>query len=150
MAAMKPTVHGPGRGETLALGGSSVTIKAGSGETGGTLYVGEVELEPGFPGPPPHVHDRLHDMFFVLDGVLTMRVGNEELEAPAGTFVCVPPGVVHTFSNPGSQRVRFLNFNTPGGWEGYVRALGAASAEGRQLTSAQMGEIASRYDFRAV
>ncbi len=64
--------------------------------------------------------------------------------------MCVPPGVVHTFSNPGPGRVRLLNFNTPGGWEGYMRDLGAAAADGRQLSSAQVGEIASRYDFRSV
>jgi mannose-6-phosphate isomerase-like protein (cupin superfamily) len=150
MPAMEATIHDPGRGENHVLGGSSVSVKAGSEQTGGSFYCGEVELEPGFPGPPPHIHERLHDMFYVLDGTLAMRVGHEELEAPAGTFVCVPPGVVHTFSNPGPARVRFLNFNTPGGWERYMRELGAAGGEGRQLTSAQVGEIASRYDFCAV
>jgi mannose-6-phosphate isomerase-like protein (cupin superfamily) len=109
-----------------------------------------VLLEPGYPGPPPHVHERLHDVFYVLEGTLAMRLGDERLEAPPGTFVCVPPGTVHTFSNPGAARVRFLNFNTPGGWERYMRDLAAAAAGGRQLSSAEIGEIASRHDFRAV
>jgi hypothetical protein len=41
--------------------------------------------------------------------------GDETRELGRGSFVCVPPGVVHTFSNPGEDRVRFLNFNTPPG-----------------------------------
>ena len=121
---MEASIHGPGHGEKHALGGSSVSVKAGSEQTAGSFYCGEVELEPGFPGPPPHVHDRLHDMFYVLEGALTMRVGDAELEAPAGTFVCVPPGVVHTFSNPGAARVRFLNFNTRRVGGLYARAGG--------------------------
>jgi hypothetical protein len=59
-----------------------------------------------------------------------MRLGDETTELPAGSFVCVPPGVVHTFSNPGEAPVRFLNFNTPAGWENYMRDLAAALAKG--------------------
>ena len=66
-----------------------------------------------------------------------------------GTFVCVPPGVAHTFANAGGASVRFLNFNTPAGWENYMRDLGEA-AKGGPLTSDVIGRIASRYDFDAV
>jgi uncharacterized cupin superfamily protein len=69
-------------------------------------------------------------MFYVLDGTLSMRLGEEAIELPAGGFVCVPSGVVHTFSNPGETAVRFLNFNTPAGWEHYMRDLGAAPPRG--------------------
>jgi len=147
---MDPIVLSRGQGERHAMGTSSVVIKAGGTETAGTFYCGEAEIQAGFPGPPVHVHERLFDMFFVLEGTLTMRLGDEDREIPAGSFVCVPPGLAHTFSNPGSAPVRFLNFNTPAGWEGYMRDLGAAVAEGRQLSSEEIGTIASRYDFRAI
>lgn len=88
-------------------------------------------------------------MFYVLEGTLTVRLGEDTRELGAGTFVCVPPGVVHTFRNEGEQPVRFLNFNTPAGWENYMRDLAAAAKEG-PLDSATIGRIASRYDFRAV
>jgi quercetin dioxygenase-like cupin family protein len=140
------TVLGPGEGE-LVGGATAVTIKAGGEQTGGTLYLGEVVAEPGFPGPPPHFHDRLHDMFYVLEGTLTVRVGDETHEVAAGGFACVPPGVVHTFSNPTQAPVRFLNLNTPAGWEHYMRELGATLAKGG-ATQAEIGEIASRYDFK--
>src|SRR5215210_3595805 len=96
--AMEPTVHRPGEGERIG-GPTMVTIKATGAETNDSFYLGEAVVEPGFPGPPPHVHDRLYDMFYVLDGALTMRLGDETTELPSGSFVCVPPGVVHTFSN---------------------------------------------------
>jgi mannose-6-phosphate isomerase-like protein (cupin superfamily) len=145
---MEATVHPPGEGERIG-GPSTVTIKATGDETNGSFYLGEVVVEPGFAGPPPHVHERVHDMFYVLEGTLMMRLGDETTELPPGGFVCVPPGVVHTFSNPGQGPVRFLNFNTPAGWENYMRNLDAALAKGTP-TQEEIGEIASRYDFEVV
>ena len=145
---MEATVHLPGEGERIG-GPTTVTIKATGEETDDSFYLGEVVVEPGFPGPPPHFHERLHDMFYVLEGTLTVRLGDETSELPAGTFVCVPPGVVHTFSNPGKDPVRILNFNTPAGWENYMRDLGAALAKGTP-TQEEIGRIASRYDFQVV
>jgi mannose-6-phosphate isomerase-like protein (cupin superfamily) len=142
---MEATVHRPGEGETVG-GATTVTIKATGQETNGSFYLGESLIEPDFPGPPPHRHKRLHDMFYVLDGMLTIRVGDETLELEPGSFVCVPPGVVHTFSNRSGAAVRFLNFNTPAGWENYMRELGATLARGTP-TEQEIGEIASRYDF---
>ena len=102
---MKPVVHRPGEGERIG-GPTTVTIKATGDDTGGSFYLGEGVFEPGFSGPPPHVHERLHDMFYVLEGTLTMRLGDDTVELEEGSFVCVPPGVVHTFSNPGASKVR--------------------------------------------
>ncbi len=146
---MDATVRLPGEGERIG-GPNTVTIEATGEETSDSFHSGEAAVEPGFPGPPPHVHKRLHDMFYVLEGTLTMLLGADEVQAAAGTFVCVPPGVVHTFMNRSDDAVRFLNFNTPGGWERYMRDLAAAAAEGGELTPAKIGEIASRYDFRPV
>jgi mannose-6-phosphate isomerase-like protein (cupin superfamily) len=144
--AMKATVHRRGEGEQIG-GPTAVTIKATGDETDGSFYLGEGVFEPGFPGPPPHTHERLHDMFYVLEGTLTMRLGDETVELSEGSFVCVPPGVVHTFSNPGESPVRLLNFNTPAGWENYMRDLGAALAKGTP-SQEEIGQIASRYDFQ--
>lgn len=143
-------LHRPGEGEVHVMGPSTVAIKATSEHTAGGFFLSEATIAPGFPGPPPHVHERLHDMFYVLEGTLTLRLGDEETEAGPGTFACVPPGVVHTFSNRSKSPVRFLNLNTPGGWENYMRDLAVAAGEGRQLTPKEIGEIASRHDFRPV
>jgi mannose-6-phosphate isomerase-like protein (cupin superfamily) len=78
-----------------------------------------------------------------------MQVEDTVRELGPGGFACVPPGVVHTFSNPSGEPVRFLNFNTPGGFERYMRELAAAAADG-PLTRERIGEIASRHDFEAV
>ncbi|MDQ3934838.1 MAG: cupin domain-containing protein [Actinomycetota bacterium] len=93
---MSAVHHGPGEGEVHEMGPNRIVIKATSDETAGKFFLSESTVAPGFPGPPPHVHDELHDMFYVLEGELTMRLGDDEVTAGPGTFVCVPPGTVHT------------------------------------------------------
>jgi oxalate decarboxylase/phosphoglucose isomerase-like protein (cupin superfamily) len=85
-------------------------------------------------------------MFYVLEGTLTLRLGDRTVEAGPGTFACMPPGVVHTFRNDSDGPVRFLNFNTPAGWENYMRDL-AEAARSAPLTPEVMRGVASRYDF---
>jgi quercetin dioxygenase-like cupin family protein len=140
-------VHRQDEGERHRVGNSHILIKATGEDTGGSFFLSENTIEPGFAGPPPHTHDRLTDMFYVLEGVLTVRLDDETLKLGPGSFACVPPGVVHTFSNPSDATVRFLNFNTPSGWENYMRDLGEAGRSG-QLTPEAIGQIASRYDFK--
>jgi quercetin dioxygenase-like cupin family protein len=142
-------LHGPGEGELISAGPASLLLKATGEDTGGTFFLSESTIAPGFPGPPLHVHDTLHDAFYVLAGTLTIRIGDEEHEAGPGTFACAAPGTPHTFANRSDQPVRVLNFNTPSGFEHYMRELGQALAAG-PLTPEQIGAIASRHDFRAV
>jgi mannose-6-phosphate isomerase-like protein (cupin superfamily) len=137
-----------GEGEHIDVGPSHLTIKADSATTGGAVFLSETVLAPGFPGPPPHTHERLYDMFYVVEGVLSLQIGDDSVEAGPGAFACVPPGTVHTFANRSDRPVRFLNMNTPAGFEQYMRDLGAAFAGEATPTPDQIGRIASRYDFR--
>jgi quercetin dioxygenase-like cupin family protein len=139
----------PQEGEEIDTGFATVVIKGASDSSDCLLFLAETTVEPGFPGPPPHVHRELHDLFYVLEGTLTLRDGDESVEAEAGTFACFPPGAVHTFSNPSDSPVRFLNFNTPGGWEHYMRDL-AALADRGMPTPDEIGRIASHYDIQVV
>lgn len=144
---MAGIVHRPSEGEQVGGGPSSVTIKATADDTDGSFYLGEAVIAPGFPGPPPHTHEKLHDLFYVLEGTLTMLLDKEMVDLEPGSFVCVQPGTVHTFSNRSDAPVKFLNFNTPGGWENYMRDLEALLSTGT-ATPEEIGEIASRYDFK--
>ncbi|WP_354698069.1 hypothetical protein DSM112329_03733 [Paraconexibacter sp. AEG42_29] len=143
-------LYGPGDGEVLPMGPNTIVIKATAAATGGALFLSETTFAAGMPGPPPHVHETLTDMFYVLEGTLTVRLGDAEHVVGPGAFVCAPPGVVHTFRNDSDAPVRFLNFNTPGGFEDYIRELSAASAGSTPPDPAAIGAIAARYDVRVV
>jgi mannose-6-phosphate isomerase-like protein (cupin superfamily) len=139
-------VRGPGEGESI-LGGA-VVFKAEGGDGEGTISLSETTLPPGFPGPVPHVHERLLDSFYVLEGTLTVRLGDREVEAGAGSYSIVPPGNVHTFANRSDAPVRMLNLMAPGGFEQYLKDVAAATPPGELPDLAVMAQIASRYDFR--
>jgi len=139
-------VNGPGEGELLAVAGNEIVFKAGAAETDGQMGVLEYTAAPGFAGPPPHVHHRTVEVFYVLDGELTMLVGDETITASPGSCVVVPPDTRHTFSNAGSEPVRFLGVYTPAGFEQYFKDLAALLAGG-PLDPAAVAEVSARYDI---
>jgi quercetin dioxygenase-like cupin family protein len=81
---------------------------------------------PRSEGADLHVHRHHTDLFYVLDGELTARLGPEDeaVAANAGTLVRVPPLVVHGYRNASDADVRFLNLHAPGqAFAPYLRAL---------------------------
>lgn len=86
------------------------------------LAVTETVYGPGEHGPDPHVHHDHADTFVVMEGELTFSLRGEKLRAPAGTFVLVPPDVVHSFRNDGDGDARFFNLHVPSrGFGEYLR-----------------------------
>ena len=73
---------------------------------------------------PIHVHPSEDETFYVLEGALRFLLGEAWHEAPAGTVVYVPRGVVHGFHNGSGAPARVLCLNVPGGLhEGLFAAL---------------------------
>jgi hypothetical protein len=56
-------------------------------------------------------------------------IGDEWVEAAAGSFVLVPAGLTHDFENRGAVRAGVLNFSAPGGFEPSMPAISAWFAE---------------------
>jgi mannose-6-phosphate isomerase-like protein (cupin superfamily) len=123
---MNPVILQPGEGERIAAGASTAVMKATAETTGGAFSISEATFPAGMNGPPPHAHSYTTDTFYVLEGTLHMTVGDSEIDASAGSYILVPPGVVHTFANISGESVRFLNISAPGGLENYLRDLANA------------------------
>ena len=70
--------------------------------------------DPGTPAGPPrliaplHLHRKDDEAWYILEGTLRVRLGNEEVEARAGSGVLVPRGTPHTYWNPSSEPARYL------------------------------------------
>lgn len=62
---------------------------------------------------PPHIHHRDDEAWYVLEGTLCVKRGDEEVIANAGSGVFVPRGIAHTYWNPGPGPVRYLLCMTP-------------------------------------
>ena len=147
--ASEALVRGPDEGETIEAGPTRATLKAEGNDGEGTLSLSEAVLAPGFLGPVPHFHETFVDSFYVLAGTLTVRLEDETVTAPAGSFALVPPGVVHTFSNRSDEPVRALNLMAPGGFEQYLKEV-AHATQGGPPDPQLMAQIASKYDFHPV
>ncbi len=120
--------------------GTPIVIPAGGGEVVGDAPDRRVEIladhdglhatwsrfAAGRDGADLHVHHRHTDLFYVLDGELTLRLGvdGETAGIGAGTLARVPPGVVHGFRNASDADVRYLNLHAPGRqFANFMRAL---------------------------
>lgn len=81
---------------------------------------------PHRDGADLHVHREHTDLFYVLEGTLTVRLGTEDEQVPVGpgNLVRVPPLVVHGFRNASDGELRYLNFHAPGqGFADFMRGL---------------------------
>jgi mannose-6-phosphate isomerase-like protein (cupin superfamily) len=100
--------------------------------TGGRFdfMVGSIEY---LSGPPLHVHEEQDDTFFVLEGVLTVQVGDEVHDIGPGDFATVPPGVPHTFDNIRKDQppVKVCNLMTPGGLDRLFAETTGPAAQAR-------------------
>lgn len=77
-----------------------------------------------------------------------MTVGDSGIDAAAGSYILVPPGVVHTFANISEEPVRFLNISAPGGLEKYLRDLADAMRSGTITPGTpDFAKIIAKYDF---
>ena len=81
---------------------------------------------PHREGADLHVHHHHTDLFYVLDGEITVRLGiaDESVTVPPGTLARVPPLVVHGFRNGSDAEARYLNLHAPGmRFADFMRAL---------------------------
>ncbi len=136
-------VHQPGEGRTIDMGTFSMTVKAESDDTADGLSVLEADEPAGF-GPPMHIHHDAGEAFYVLSGEYVMFVEQQETLCPAGSFVYVPPGVVHGF-RVGGVPSRKLNIYAPAAMVGYFDELAEASRRNAPLDADALGDLAGRY-----
>src|SRR5688572_2174072 len=99
----EPIILPPGGGRAYDLGPMRGVFKADGPETGDRYCASEWTLAPGGAGPGPHHHDANEEVFLVTRGTMCFLVGADWVEAPAGTFLRVPPGVAHDFENRGAE-----------------------------------------------
>lgn len=124
---MDPNFLRPREGERIAgddeLG---VTLLADLDQIG----IAEIRAEPSSETPPLHLHNRHAECFFVLEGELTFRLEDRELQARPGSWVYVPPEVVHTFGITNDSTAHFLDIHVPShGFGDFVRGLHSARDE---------------------
>lgn len=112
----EPIVLPPGGGRAYPMGRISSVFKADRDETESRYSISEWWLEPNTKGPGAHVHDE-DDVFYVLEGTMSILLCDRWVDAPKGAFVLVPGGLTHDFENRTSERAGVLNISAPGDFE---------------------------------
>jgi mannose-6-phosphate isomerase-like protein (cupin superfamily) len=140
------SIVGPDGGEALRLGPITLRILEDGTTTDHRLGVCEITLAPHTDGPPQHRHARHDEGFYVVTGRAYFTVGDQHYDAPAGTFVMVPPGAPHTFANPSDDATVLLNTFTPDLYVQYFRDLSNSFASGSNVGAAEIVQIMGRYE----
>src|SRR5438552_14483080 len=109
----------PGEGTAFSAVGDVYRVLASGQQTGGAYSLSEIRVSPN-NGPPPHIHSREDESFFVIEGEVTFEIGDEKIVARPGTFLLGPRGIPHTFKNTGESPARLLVLVIPPGFENFV------------------------------
>ncbi len=126
--SIEPTTLGPGEGRVIQVPGHAITYKATAEETGGAYSLLEVVLTGD--GPPQHIHKAEEEAFYVLEGEVNIKIGEQTIRGTIGTFVLIPRGTVHTFWNAGPTPAKLLVIFSPPGFEqAFVEVWGEREEE---------------------
>jgi mannose-6-phosphate isomerase-like protein (cupin superfamily) len=127
-----PTVTGyslaAGDGERIWIVGDTMALKATGDTTAGHLVLLENLTSPG-GGPPPHIHTREDEFWYVVDGTFDIRIGDQVHSLGPGGFAYAPRGTVHNFRNTADTPSRILVGFTPAGMEGFFRESGRPAVD---------------------
>ncbi len=130
---IQPGLIHSGAGRRLAIPGGICTIKATGKDTGGTYAMIEMLIPPQ-GGPPPHIHSREIESFYILEGSLSFWLSDRKFSGSAGSLIIAPPGLTHTFKNEEDATVRVLLLITPAGLEEFFQEVGISIREESALS----------------
>jgi quercetin dioxygenase-like cupin family protein len=111
-----PTVRQPHEGRVIGVVGDVYRFLATGEETDGKYAMFEALVPPG-GGPPPHVHSREEESFYIIEGEITFLIGDQRLVATAGMFANMPTGCPHAFKNESDKPARMIISVAPAGLE---------------------------------
>ena len=112
----EPTVRHPGEGRIIGVVGDIYRFLATGEDTNGKYAMWEAIVPPS-GGPPPHIHSREEESFYILEGEITFQIGDQRLVATAGMFANMPVGSLHSFKNETGTAAKMLISVAPAGLE---------------------------------
>ncbi|MBX7168636.1 MAG: cupin domain-containing protein [Pirellulales bacterium] len=111
------------------LGGDVIYCKLVGSDTGGAFSVFETIVPPQ-GGPPPHVHHREDETFYVVEGQFEFSVSGRTISAGPGAVVYAPRDLPHRFQNDSATPGKMLVIACPAGIEHFFAELSQFPATG--------------------
>ncbi|MGC3961538.1 MAG: cupin domain-containing protein [Verrucomicrobiota bacterium] len=115
-AKHQPTVRGSSEGRVIGVVGDVYRLLATGDDTNGQYAMIEALVPPG-GGPPPHIHTREEEAFYILEGEITFQIDGKPLVATKGMFANMPVGCPHSFRNESDRPAKMIISVAPAGLE---------------------------------
>jgi mannose-6-phosphate isomerase-like protein (cupin superfamily) len=125
---MQTGVLKAGEGRAYWVVGDLYTILASGEDTGGAYALIHALVPPG-GGPPPHIHSREDEAFYVLEGELSIHADGKDSHATPGMWVTLAKGSLHSFRNTSTTTAKMLILVTPSGLENYFAEVGQEATD---------------------
>jgi quercetin dioxygenase-like cupin family protein len=146
--SLQALIHRPGGGETLSLRGTKVRVLCTEADSVGASTF-EFHAMPGFD-TGSHYHSKIEEQFYVIDGEMELRAGDQVILGRPGAFVTVPAGIAHAFANRSDSPSRMLLVCTPPGHERYFAELAQILARPGAPDAEEIAALRARFDTTQV
>ena len=133
-----------GGGRPTRVPVANTWFKAVGDDTDGAFALLEYVLTYDIPS---HTHLREHENLYMLEGSITMRVGEDEFAAAKGDFIFSPRGVPHSITATSDSPPRFLAVSSPSGFEHFMEDLTEAQAAGYDMSSPEMATVCDKHGW---
>jgi cupin domain len=100
-------------------------------------------------GPPPHIHHREDESFYVLRGQIDVFDSGRTIRATTGSFVHIPKGTIHAFKNVGKEPARMLVLVTPAGLDKFFEEMGEIGTDASSPPASPDQEYFERFGATA-
>ena len=118
---LKPFKRGVSFENSTWYKGLLTTELVAAKQTGGAFEVITAQVKAGTE-PPPHVHAREHEFFYLLEGIIDVYVGSEVFRVSAGESIFMPKGIPHAVRGQ-TPEYHVLVFLTPGGFMSAIQSM---------------------------
>ena len=126
---MKPIIRSSQQGRTVSLVGDVYRFLATGEDTNSKYTLIEALVSPG-GGPPPHVHSREEEGFYILEGEIAFTIDGKRVVTTPGMFANMPVGTPHSFKNETNKPAKMLATVAPAGLEKMFMEIAVPLAEG--------------------
>lgn len=146
--SLQALIYEPDAGEALSLRGTKVRVLSTAATSIGASTF-EFTTSPGWD-TGSHLHSTIEEQFYVVEGEMELRAGNEVIVGRPGTFVSVPAGIPHAFANRSATPARMLLVCAPPGHERYFAELADILAGEGAPDPEEIGALRARFDTTQV
>jgi quercetin dioxygenase-like cupin family protein len=131
--------------ETIRMGGLVLEFLHSKDDTGGSLDMFRMTVQPNARMPVPHYHESWDEAVYGLEGTLAFQVDGRDVAVGPGQSLFIPRGIVHAFRNDTPAPATCLSVLTPGVLgPGYFREIAGLVAAGAP-DPARMKEVMLRH-----